>query len=165
MGPWWAVRSRPGVREVLTRYDRAFEARARLRDRDLREAQRLAHEAVQGVTATHNFPRFTLAEVQWLAGRRDQAVEHLRVALRAPEPALETYIVLASLQERAGRTAEALAVLEGAREPFADHPRAWPHLIRLYRRARRPDDAAQLELRCRAELPDRRDLCEGRTRP
>jgi predicted Zn-dependent protease len=165
VGPWRAVRGRPGVREVFTRYGRAFEARARLRDRDLREAQRLAQEAVQGVAATHNFPRFTLAEVQWLAGRRDQAVEHLRVALRAPEPALESYLVLASLHERSGRPAEALAVLERAREPFADHPRTWPHLIRLYRRTRRSEDAARLELRCRIELADQRELCEGRARP
>lgn len=164
VGAWQAARGQRAVREVFTRYGYAFDARVRLRERDLRQAERLAQEAVQGVAATHNFPRFTLAEVQWLAGRRDQALDHLRVALRAPEPALETYLVFAAFQERAGRLGDAIGVLEGAREPFADHPRAWPHLIRLYRRARRTEDAVGLELRCRVEFPDYRELCEGRVR-
>lgn len=162
--PWEDARGQPQTREVFTRYARAFEARAKLREPDIREAERRALEAVQGFTRSHNFPRYTLAEVYARSNRRDQVVENLRAALDAPEPALETDLRLAELQERSGQPREALATLEAARAKFADHPRAWPDLIRLYRRAGRTQEASQLQLRCQIEFPDFRQLCAGTAR-
>ena len=158
---WRAARSQSQTRDVIARYGRAFEAWDRIRDHDARAAERLALESAQGPTSSHNFPRYTLAEVYALTSRRERAFESLRIALEAPEPALESYLTLATLYERAGRLKDSVAVLESARPKFADHPRAWPYLIRLYRRTGREADASQLQLRCQVEFPDFRKLCAG----
>ena len=64
------------------------------------------------------------------------------------------------------RLREALQVLEAARPKFADHPRMWPDLIRMYRRVGRAAEASQLQLRCQVEFPDFKKLCdEGAQRP
>ena len=85
-------------------------------------------------------------------------------ALEAPEPALETHLRLAALHERGNRWQDALRVLEPARTRFADHPRAWPDLIRLSKRAGRTQDASALEVKCKVEFPDIGKLCAGAAR-
>jgi predicted Zn-dependent protease len=159
-----AARRHSQTQEVFGHYAQAFEARAKLAEGDVRAAERQALAAVQGFTRSHGFPRVTLAEVYARSNRSDRVLEQLRVALDAPEPALETHLRLASLHERGSRFQEALRVLEPARTRFADHPRAWPELIRVYRRVGRPQDASALELKCRVEFPDIRELCSGAAR-
>lgn len=161
---WTGARGGPQTHEVFTNYARAFEARAKLRERDLQGAESRAQEAIQGFTRGHNFPRYTLAQVYARSNRIDRVVENLRIALEAPEPALETYLGLAALHERSNRPREALEILETARSRFADHPRAWPSLIRLYQRVGRAQEASQLQLRCQVEFPDFRQLCAGTAR-
>jgi beta-barrel assembly-enhancing protease len=164
--PWKSARSKPQIREIFQRYEWSFTAMDKLQDHDLREAERRAQEGLKGFTRTHNFPHFALAEVYGELRRSDRVAENLRAALEAPEPALESSLRLATLHERANRTREALQVLEAARPKFADHPRMWPDLIRIYRRVGRAAEASQLQLRCQVEFPDFKKLCdEGAQRP
>jgi predicted Zn-dependent protease len=156
-----AARRHPQTQEVFVHYARAFEARAKLAEGDVRAAEGRAQTSAQGFTRLHSFPHVTLAEIYARANRNDRAMEHLRVALDAPEPALETHLRLAALHERGNRFGEALRVLESSRSRFADHPRAWPDLIRVYRRVGRTQDASALELKCRVEFPDFRQLCSS----
>lgn len=158
--PWKAARGKPQIRETFQHYEWSFTAMDKLYDRDLREAERRAQEAVKGLTRSHNFPRFALAEVYAGSNRTDRVLENLRIALEAPEPALESHLRLAAFHERGNRPREALQVLEAARPKFADHPRMWPDLIRVYRRTGRAADASQLQLRCQVEFPDFRKLCD-----
>ncbi|TMK76082.1 MAG: hypothetical protein E6G47_14605 [Actinobacteria bacterium] len=164
--PWKAARSKPQIREIFQRYEWSFTAMDKLQDHDLREAERRAQEGLKGFVRTHNFPRFALAEVYGELRRSDRVAENLRAALEAPEPALESSLRLAALHERANRPRDAMQVLEAARPKFADHPRMWPDLIRIYRRVGRAADASQLQLRCQVEFPDFKKLCdEGALRP
>jgi predicted Zn-dependent protease len=158
---WMAARRHPQTQEVFGHYAQAFEARAKLAEGDLRGAEGRAQASAQGFTRSHSFPRATLAEIYARSNRSDRVMEHLRIALEAPEQALETHLRLAALHERGNRFQEAIRVLELARTRFADHPRAWPDLIRVYRRAGRQQDASALELKCRVEFPDFRQLCAG----
>jgi predicted Zn-dependent protease len=141
-----------------------FEARAKLAEGDLRAAEGRAQTALQGFTRSHSFPHVTLAEIYARSNRQDRALEQLRTALEAPEPVLETHLRLAALHERSNRFQDALRVLEPARQRFADHPRAWPELIRVYRHVGRAQDASALELKCRVEFPDLRQTCSGAAR-
>lgn len=161
---WKTARNGQQTQEVFGHYARAFEARVKLVEGDLNGAAGRAAEAARGFTSSHSFPHFTLAEVYARSNRNDRAIQHLRTALDAPEPTLETHLRLAGLHDRANRLTEALRILELARTRFADHPRAWPDLIRAYRRAGRAQDASSLQLRCQVEFPDFRELCAGAAR-
>lgn len=161
---WTAARRHPQTQEIFAHYAQAFDARAKLAEGDVRAAEVRALGAAHGITRSHSFPRVTLAEVYARSNRGDRAQEHLRVALEAPEPALESHLRLAALFERGNRFQDALRVLEPARARFADHPRAWPDLIRVYKRVGRAQDASALELKCRVEFPDIRQLCAGAAR-
>lgn len=164
--PWKAARNKPQIREVFQRYEWSFTALDKLQDHDLREAERRGQEGLKGFTRTHNFPHFAMAEVYGELRRSDRVVENLHAAVDAPEPALESFLRLAALHERANRPRDALQVLEAARPKFADHPRMWPELIRIYRRVGRTAEASQLQLRCQVEFPDFRKFCdEGAQRP
>jgi hypothetical protein len=163
--PFKDARARAQARDVFSHYAAAFDARARLREGNVRAAEAKALEATQGFAASHNFPRYALAEVYARTGRGDRVSENLRLAVDAPEPALESTLRLAELQWRSrSTTGEALATLEAARPRFADHPRLWPALIYVYRRSGRTNDAQALQLRCQVEFPDFKDLCAGAAR-
>ena len=161
---WTAALRHPQTQEIFGHYAQAFDARAKLAEGDVRGAEARAQGASHGITRSHSFPRVTLAEVYARSNRNDRAMEHLRVALEAPEPALETHLRLAALFERGNRFQDALRVLEPARTRFADHPRAWPDLIRVYKRVGRAQDASALEVKCRLEFPDISKLCAGSAR-
>jgi predicted Zn-dependent protease len=161
VGPWRAARNRPQAREVFQNYARAFSARDQLRGRNAKQGEALARESLRGFTQNHNFPRYTMAQVYAQTGPVTRVVEQLRIAMDAPEPALETYLSLAIVQERTGRLQDALRTLEAGRQRFADHPRAWPALIHVYQRLGQRDAASQLLLRCQVEFPDFRQACQA----
>lgn len=162
--PFKDARGRAQARDVFTHYAAAFDARARLRDGNVRAAEAKALEAIQGFAASHNFPRYALAEVYARSGRRDQVGENLALAVEAPEPALESTLRLAEFQARGRGAPAALGTLEAARPRFADHPKLWPPLIAAYKRVGRTGDAQALQLRCQVEFPDFKDLCAGASR-
>jgi predicted Zn-dependent protease len=160
IGPWKAVVSRPDVIQVMRNYDRAFTARSMLDKGKLQEAYSFAKVATAGLTATDAYPNWVLARSADSLGRKREALEALRRALRAPEPVPQIYEELIFTYEREGNIASALEWTDKASITFGKSPRWTPTKIRLLRKAGRTAEAEALTLDCSINSPDWKRQCQ-----
>jgi beta-barrel assembly-enhancing protease len=160
IGPWKAVASRPDVIQVMRNYDRAFTARKMLDKGKTQEAYSFAKAAAAGPTATDAYPNWVLARSADLLGRKREALEALRRALRAPEPVPQIYEELIFTYEREGNIASALEWTDKASITFGKSPRWTPPKIRLLRKAGRTAEAEALTLDCSINSPDWKRQCQ-----
>jgi tetratricopeptide (TPR) repeat protein len=124
------------------------------------EAYSFAKAATAGLTATDAYPNWVLARSADLLGRKREALEALRRALRSPEPVPQIYEELIFTYEREGNIASALEWTDKASITFGKSPRWTPPKIRLLRKSGRTAEAEALTLDCSINSPDWKRQCQ-----
>jgi predicted Zn-dependent protease len=160
-GAQWSVIVEGGTtKALLANYARAFDAEQRLVSGDVDGAVRDLAEAVGEPTSSHAYPRFLFAQTWLQQGDSERALRNLESAFDNLEPSVKIFQSASAVHLDAGRTAEAVAVLERAYKLFEGTPGLTPDLIRAYRASGRDDAARQVARRCERDYPRLKDLCD-----
>jgi len=124
-----SVRNSPEGRELFASYGFARDARKRIDEGKLKEAEQLARKAVGGNFKNDSLTRYAFFETRREQGKLDQARRNLELALEGPRPTLAVYRELAGIHWVQGRRKQAMGVLEAAFESFQKPPELYADLI------------------------------------
>jgi predicted Zn-dependent protease len=124
-----SVRNSAEGRELFASYGFARDARKRIDEGKLKEAEQLARKAVGGNFKNDSLTRYAFFETRLGQGKLDKARRNLELALEGPRPTLAVYRELAEIHWVQGRRKQAMGVLEAAFESFQKPPELYADLI------------------------------------
>jgi predicted Zn-dependent protease len=157
--PYQAALAQRTTKLLLVRYRLSGDALRKLNENQPRAALNDALKGVKGTTSRHSYPRVVLSRTYSSLGNGGKAMESLRVALTGPEPALQAYLMLAEMQANQRKFADAIKILEQARQRYPESALAVVQLVSVQARAGKRNEAAALSVKCRVEFPEVKDRC------
>jgi predicted Zn-dependent protease len=155
-----AARNERRTRTVIAQYDKAAKAYSLIGQNQLKKARRDAARAARGVTNNHSYPLIILSEAELADGDKRNAIRSLRRAIKGPNPALSTYMVLAQLQAENGNLGSAVKTVAAGRKRYGEAAPIMVQNIALLALAKRNTQALALAAECKLSFPEIEQQCQ-----
>ena len=128
-----ALQAAADIKAVLDNYDKADEAMLKLGAEEPGAALMLATDSAKGPTSSHPYPLQALSRAQSQSGNARLALANMERAAASPVASYKTILSLASLNQQAGKFAEAETDIHKAGDRFGSAEVTYPALIQLYK--------------------------------
>ena len=147
------------VRKLFANFRSAHEAMEALDDNQRERATGFIETALSAPTTYHATPRIVAARA---AGKGERSLEHLRLALRGPDPSFYTYSLVLRRLAELGEFSDVLTVLEQAEGRFGPFVDLMRWRAAALERLGRTEEAGAARSACYFEnaLDKRRSTCD-----
>ncbi len=118
---------------MLDKYWKASEALRAVEHGAIKQAEKLAREAVSGPTSGHAYPRLAFYSVRRAQGNEKKAISNLNMINRWDMASAQTFALAAQAYRRSGMLTEALDVLGKAESALGTKDPIYSELIAVYK--------------------------------